>query len=334
MAVSGTENQIRRNQMLKRMTTALIFMMIIILTACTPNPGTSGNLNDFASLSDTEKSGLATAIIKDSMNNITDSNVHGTSIGDDATVSYLFYLKNKTYAGFEFSSGAIVIELAGTKTINQDGTITVNAETLKISTEVPLVLKDTGETLDLSTSSPVTLSEGDAVIELRNTDDGYKHTVTKMNIYAEGSWITSSDTGSDDTENNKPEPEPSADSTTIAAYIFQAQNLLWNLDNPSEYLTTSSDDESDTTYIVRKDIYFDSIEVKLLKDSAITYRETDDSSYEGYELYAEIETENYHLHITIETEYSDHKNPMISITLDSLVIDYEEMAKRLSELFG
>ena len=215
--------------MLKRMTTALLFMMIIILSACTPNPGTYENLNDFASLSDTEKSGLATAIIKDNMKSITDSNIHGTSIGENATVSYLFYLKNKTYAGFEFSSGAIVIELTGTKTINKDGTITVNAETMEISTEIPLVLKDTGETLDLRTSR-VTLSEGDAAIELKNTDDGYKHTATKMNITAESSWITSSDTGSDDTENNKPEPAPSADSTTIAAYIFQAQNLLWNLE--------------------------------------------------------------------------------------------------------
>ena len=319
--------------MLKRMTTALILMMIIILTACTPNPGTSGNLNDFASLSDTDKAGLATAIIKDSMKNITDSNVHGTSIGEDATVSYLFYLSNKTYAGFEFSSGAIVIDLAGTKTINQNGTITVNAETMEISTEIPLVLKDTGETLDLSTSR-VTLSEGDVAIEFRNTDDGYKHTVTKMDITAESSWITSSDTGSDDTENNKPEPTPSADSTAIAAYIFQAQNLLWNLDDPSEYLTTSSDDESDTMYIVKKDRYFDSIGVKLKKDSAITYRETDDSSYERYELYAEIGTENYHLHVTVETEYSDHENPVIYITLDNLVIDYEEMTKKLSELFG
>lgn len=320
--------------MLKRMTTALILMMIIILTACTPNPGTSGNLNDFASLSDIEKSGLATAIIKDNMKSITDSNIHGTSIGENATVSYLFYLSNKAYAGFEFSSGAIVIELAGTKTINNDGTITVNAETMEISTEIPLVLKDTGETLDLSTSSPVTLSKDEAAIELKSTDDGYKHTVTKMNITAESSWITSSDTGSDDTENNKPEPTPSADSTTIAAYIFQAQNLLWNLDDPSEYLTTSSDDESDTIYTVKKDIYFGSIGVKLMKDSAITYRETNDSSYERYELYAEIGTENYHLHVTVDTEYSDHENPMISITLDNLAIDYEEMTKKLSELFG
>lgn len=319
--------------MLKRITSALIFMMIIILIACTPNPGTSGNLNDFASLSDIEKSGLATAIIKDNMKSITDSNIHGTSIGEEATVSYLFYLSNKTYAGFEFSSGAIVIELTGTKTINQDGTITVNAETMEIRTEIPLVLKDTGETLDISTSH-VTLNEGDATIELKSTDNGYEHTVTKMDITAEGSWITSSDTGSDDTEDNKPEPPPSADSTTIAAYIFQAQNLLWNLDDPSEYLTTSSDDESDTTYTVRKDIYFDSIDVRLLKDSALTYRETDDSSYEKYELYAEIGAENYHLHITVETEYSDHENPVISITLNNLIIDFDEMDKKLSELFG
>lgn len=87
--------------MLKRMITALILMMIIILTACTPNPGTSGNRSDFASLSDTEKSGLATAIIKGSMNNITDSNVHGTSIGENATVSYLFYLKNNLVIDFD-----------------------------------------------------------------------------------------------------------------------------------------------------------------------------------------------------------------------------------------
>lgn len=319
--------------MLKRITSALIFMMIIILIACTPNPGTSGNLNDFASLSDIEKSGLATAIIKDNMKSITDSNIHGTSIGEEATVSYLFYLSNKTYVGFEFSSGAIVIELTGTKTINKDGTITVNAETMEISTEIPLVLKGTGETIDLRTSR-VTLSEGDAAIELRTTDDGYKHTVTKMNITAESSWITSSDTGSEDNEDNKPVPDPSADSMTIAANIFQAQNLLWNLDDPSEYLTTSSDDESDTTYNVRRDIYFDSIDVRLLKDSAITYRETDDSSYEKYELYAEIGAENYHLHVTVETEYSDHENPMISITLNNLIIDFDEMDKKLSELFG
>ena len=333
MAVSGKENQIRRNQMLKRITSALIFMMIIILTACTPNPDTSGNLNDFASLSDTDKAGLATAIIKNSMKNITNSKVHGTSIGEEATVSYLFYLSNKTYTGFEFSSGAIIIELAGTKTINQNGTITVNAETMEISTEIPLVLKDTGETLDLRTSR-VSLSKGDAVIELKSTDDGYKHNVTKMNITAESSWITASDADSEDAEDNKPEPAPSADSTAIAAYIFQAQNLLWKLDDPAEYLTTSSDDESDTTYTAKKDIYFDSIDVRLLKNSVITYRETDDSSYEKYELYAEIGAENYHLHVTVETEYSDHENPMISITLNNLIIDFDEMDKKLSELFG
>ena len=319
--------------MLKRMTTALILMMIIILNACTSNPGTSVNRSNFASLSDTEKSRLATAIIKDNMKSITDSNIHGTSMGENATVSYLFYLSNKTYSGFELSSGAIVIELTGTKTINQDGTITVNAETMEISTEIPLVLRDTGKTLDLRTSR-VSLSKGDVVIELRNTDDGYKHTVTKMDITAESSWITTSDADSEDAEDNKPVPEPSADSTAIAAYIFQAQNLLWNLDDPSEYLTTSSDDESDTMYTVKKDIYFDSICVKLKKDSTITYRETDDSSYERYELYAEIGTENYHLHVTVENEYSDHENPMISITLDNLVIDFDEMDKKLSELFG